>query len=91
VTPGVSKTLITTLLNSKLQQEGGNTFYLLTDREREIVRLLAEGKSNKEVSARLYISHNTVETHRANSMRKLGVTSIVELVHYAVRNGLIKV
>lgn len=62
----------------------------LTSREREILQHLAEGRSNKEVAAALDISVKTVETHRASIMRKLGVNSIVELVHYAVRNKLIQ-
>jgi DNA-binding NarL/FixJ family response regulator len=62
---------------------------LLSAREREIIQLLAEGKSNKEVAGNLGISIKTVETHRATIMRKLGVNSIVELVHYAVRNKII--
>jgi DNA-binding NarL/FixJ family response regulator len=62
----------------------------LTDREREVVQLLTEGRSNKEVASILHISVKTVETHRAAIMRKLGVGSIVELVHYAIRNKLIQ-
>jgi len=62
---------------------------VLTQREREIVQLLAEAKANKEIAARLNISVKTVETHRAAIMRKLGVNSIVELVHYALRNNLV--
>ena len=62
----------------------------LTPREREILQLLAEGKSNKEVAALLGISVNTAEAHRANIMLKLGVHSLAELVHYAIRNQIIK-
>jgi DNA-binding NarL/FixJ family response regulator len=62
----------------------------LTPREREILQLLAEGKSNKEVASLLGISVNTAEAHRANIMLKLGVHSLAELVHYAVRNQIIK-
>jgi DNA-binding NarL/FixJ family response regulator len=62
----------------------------LTPREREILQLLAEGKSNKEVASLLGISVNTAEAHRANIMLKLGVHSVAELVHYAVRNKIIK-
>src|SRR5262245_50254597 len=58
----------------------------LTEREREIVQLLAQAKSNKEVSTALSISVRTVETHRAAIMRKLEINSVVELVHYAIRN-----
>lgn len=61
----------------------------LSQREREIVQLLAEGKSNKQVAAILGISVKTVETHRATIMHKLEANSIVELVHYAVRNNII--
>lgn len=61
----------------------------LTAREREIVQLVAEGKSSKEVASVLAISTKTVETHRANLMRKLACHSVSELVHYAIRNKLI--
>jgi len=62
----------------------------LTPREREIVQLLAEGKSNKEVAALLGISVNTAEAHRANIMLKLDLHSVTELVHYAIRNNIVK-
>jgi len=60
----------------------------LTPREREIVQLLAEGKSNKEVGAVLGISIKTVETHRATTMRKLSLDSFADLVRYAIRNKI---
>jgi DNA-binding NarL/FixJ family response regulator len=62
----------------------------LTSREREIVQLLAEGKSSKEVASSLCISVKTAETHRANIMRKLDLHSVSELVRYAVRNQIIE-
>lgn len=90
-TPGISKSLLTTVLGADEQKtDGGSAAATLTSREREVVQLLAEGKTNKEAASTLYISPNTVETHRATIMRKLGITSIVELVHYAVRNNLIQ-
>jgi DNA-binding NarL/FixJ family response regulator len=61
----------------------------LTPREREITQLLAEGKTNWCIAQILGISINTVETHRGNVMHKLGLESIVELVHYAIRNDLV--
>jgi DNA-binding NarL/FixJ family response regulator len=67
----------------------GSASGILTPREREIVQLLAEARSNKEVSTILGISVKTVETHRASIMRKLGISSIVDLVHYAIRNNLV--
>ena len=62
----------------------------LTSREREIVQLLAEGKSSKEVAVALGISVKTAETHRANVMRKLQVHSVSELVRYAIKNSIIE-
>ncbi len=62
----------------------------LTPRERQIVQLLAEGKSNKEVAVALDISLKTVEAHRANIMHKLNLHSITELVHYAMRNNIVQ-
>ncbi|HUK24094.1 MAG TPA: response regulator transcription factor [Terriglobales bacterium] len=63
----------------------------LTPREREIVQLLAEGKSTKEVACALGLSVKTAETHRANIMRKLDIHSVSDLVLYAVRNSIIHV
>jgi DNA-binding NarL/FixJ family response regulator len=62
----------------------------LTARERQIVQLLAEGRSNKEVAAALGISIKTAEAHRANIMRKLGAHSIGEVVRYAIRNRMVE-
>jgi DNA-binding NarL/FixJ family response regulator len=61
----------------------------LTGREREIVQLISEGKSNKEMGELLGISVKTVETHRSHLMHKLGSASVAHLVHYAVRNRMI--
>jgi DNA-binding NarL/FixJ family response regulator len=63
----------------------------LTSREREVVQLLAEGRSTKEVASHLDLSVKTAETHRSNIMRKLGLHSVSELVLYAVRNNIIQV
>jgi DNA-binding NarL/FixJ family response regulator len=62
----------------------------LTPREREILQLLAEGNSNKEVAAKLGISVKTAETHRSRVMAKLSLNSISDLVRYAVRNGIVE-
>jgi DNA-binding NarL/FixJ family response regulator len=62
----------------------------LTAREREIVQLVAEGKSSKEISAILNITAKTVETHRSKIMTKLGIHSLPELVRYAIRNHIIE-
>jgi DNA-binding NarL/FixJ family response regulator len=62
---------------------------LLTPREQEILVLVAEGHSNHEIAARLFLSKKTVETHRANTMRKLDLHDVTELVKYALRRGII--
>jgi DNA-binding NarL/FixJ family response regulator len=66
-------------------------FPSLTPREREVIQLLAEGKSSKEVASVLNLSTKTAETHRSNIMRKLGFHSIRDLVLYAVKNNIIQV
>lgn len=63
----------------------------LTAREREVVQLLAEGKTSKEVAVALNLSVKTAETHRTNVMRKLGLHSVADLVRYAVRNNIVQV
>jgi DNA-binding NarL/FixJ family response regulator len=72
-------------------QADGSPCKGLTSRERAILQLLAEGKSNKEVAAVQAISVKTAETHRAKLMRTLGLHSVCDLVHYAVRNQVIAV
>jgi DNA-binding NarL/FixJ family response regulator len=62
----------------------------LTPREEEIVKLVAEAHTTKEIAAILHLSEKTVENHRANAMRKLGMRDRVELVRYAIRRGLIE-
>jgi DNA-binding NarL/FixJ family response regulator len=62
----------------------------LSAREREIVQLLAEGNSNKDIAKALDISVKTAETHRSNVMRKMGFASLAELVRYAIRNNIIE-
>jgi DNA-binding NarL/FixJ family response regulator len=62
----------------------------LTPREREIVQLIAEGRTTKEIAAKLGVSAKTVEAHRSNLMNKLNLHSASELVRYAVRNNIIQ-
>ena len=89
-TTKVSEALLDAYIKSAARSDEGSAFRTLTAREREIVQMLAEGKSNKEVASKLSISVKTVETHRATVMRKLDINSIVELVHYAIRNQLVE-
>jgi DNA-binding NarL/FixJ family response regulator len=85
----VSETLRSAFLKSMSEGSSKVPPSLLSVREREIIQLIAEGKSNKEVAESLKISVKTVETHRATIMRKLGINSVVQLVHYAVRNQIV--
>jgi DNA-binding NarL/FixJ family response regulator len=66
----------------------GSAFVALGAREREVLQLLAEGKSSPQIARELHVATSTVETHRRNIMRKLGVHSVAELTKYAVREGL---
>ena len=73
-----------------MQSRGvGDSYDMLTDREREVLQMVAEGKANKEVAALLHISLTTVETHRAHILQKLGLHSVPELILYAMRRGII--
>jgi DNA-binding NarL/FixJ family response regulator len=65
-----------------------SVFSLLSDREREVLQLMAEGKTTKEIASHLLVSTKTVETHRMNIMTKLDIHSIAELTKYAIREGL---
>ena len=72
-----------------LKQQGlSDTFDLLTAREKEVLQLLAEGKSNKEVAVVLGVSPYTIESHRTNLMQKLNLHNTAEIVLYAVRKGI---
>jgi DNA-binding NarL/FixJ family response regulator len=74
----------------EMEQRGLDDSYdLLTDREREVLQLAAEGKPNKEIAGALKISVTTVETHRTHILQKLGLHSVPELILYAVRKGII--
>jgi two-component system, NarL family, response regulator NreC len=74
----------------RLQTRGlTDSHHLLTDREKEVLQLLAEGRSNKEVATLLDLGLSTVETHRANLMQKLNLHNTAEIVLYAVRKGII--
>ena len=75
---------------SQLRRRGlEDSYELLTDREREILQLIAEGRANKEVASLLNISLTTVETHRTHILQKLDLHSVPELILYAVRKGII--
>lgn len=85
LTPEAQRALIKDVLG-----EGGGRGSELTPREEEVVKLVAEAHTNKEIAEILHLSEKTVENHRSNAMRKLGMRDRVELVRYAIRRGLIE-
>jgi two-component system, NarL family, response regulator NreC len=87
--PKVSRILAEDYVRVLKQKGAVDTYDLLTSREREILQLLAEGKTNKEVATALNISPYTVETHRGHILQKLNLHNSAELVLYAVRKGII--
>lgn len=81
----VSNKITQTFLNGDFD----NSSNCITDREQEILRLVAEGNTSKEIAQKLYISPRTVDTHRSNVMQKLELNNIAELVRYAINNNLV--
>lgn len=86
--PSATKRLMEEYLSST-KHDGNDTFNLLSDREREVLTLIAKGYSNKEIAEQLVISVKTVETHKGNLMEKLQMKTRPELVEYAVKKGLL--
>jgi two-component system, NarL family, response regulator NreC len=87
--PAVSRILKEDYMRQLGKMDAEDTYELLTNREREVLQLVAEGKSNKEVANLLNLSLYTVETHRTHILQKLNLHSVPELILYAVRKGII--
>jgi DNA-binding NarL/FixJ family response regulator len=87
--PAVSRMLVEDYVRQLQDKDIEDSYELLTQRERELLQLIAEGKSNKDVANLLNLSLYTVETHRGNIMEKLNLRSVPELILYAVRKGVI--
>ena len=87
--PAVSRMLVEDYVRQLQDKDIEDSYELLTQRERELLQLIAEGKSNKDVANLLNLSLYTVETHRGNIMEKLNLHSVPELILYAVRKGVI--
>lgn len=87
--PAISQILAEDYVRALKQKGESDTYELLTAREKEILQLAAEGKTNKDVASQLDISVSTAETHRKRILQKLGLHSSAELVLYAVRKGII--
>ena len=87
--PAVAAVLVEDYIRRLNKKRLTDSYDLLTDREKEVLQLLAEGRSNKDVANLLDLGLSTVETHRANLMQKLNLHNTAEVVLYAVRKGLI--
>jgi DNA-binding NarL/FixJ family response regulator len=87
LSPGITDVVVVDYIR-QLSQTGRSPFSTLTDREREVLQLLAEGKSTKQIAATLHVSVKTIETHRQQIMERLNIHSVAELTKYAIREGL---
>ena len=87
--PAVTAVLVEDYMGRLKARGLSDSYHLLTDREKEVLQLLAEGRSNKEVATLLDLGLSTVESHRANLMQKLNLHNTAEIVLYAVRKGVI--
>jgi DNA-binding NarL/FixJ family response regulator len=88
--PAISKMLVEDYVRQMQERQVEDSYELLTNREREVLQLLAEGRSNKDVAGVLNLSLYTVETHRSNILQKLHLHNQAELVLYAIRKGVIR-
>jgi DNA-binding NarL/FixJ family response regulator len=87
--PAISKMLVEDYVRQMRARDVEDSYELLTTREREVLQLLAEGKSNKDIASLLSLSLYTIETHRSNIFQKLNLHSSAELILYAIRKGVI--
>lgn len=87
--PSIAQALLEDYVRLMRERRIQDSYDLLTEREREVLQLLAEGKSNKEAATILNLSSHTIETHRQNLMQKLGLHNTAEIVLYAVRKSII--
>ncbi len=88
--PQIASLVIESLVNQP-QATSPKSFSLLTDREREVLQLIAEGQSTKEIASKLSVSAKTIESHRRQVMGKLNIRNVAELTKYAIREGLTSV
>jgi two-component system, NarL family, response regulator NreC len=87
--PSVSALLVEDYVRQMRHKNIEDSYELLSSREREVLQLIAEGKSNKDIANLLHLSLHTVETHRGNILQKLNLHSVPELILYAVRKGVV--
>lgn len=87
LSPQITGTVVEEFVR-QISKDSSSAFSVLTPREREVLQLLAEGVSTKNIATRLHVSSKTIETHRQHIMEKLNTNSMAELIKYAVREGL---
>ena len=87
--PDVTLSLLNKTTRPMVGSEEDNVHVDLTSRESEVLTLIAKGHTNKEIGEKLFISHRTVDTHRTNLMKKIGVNNIAGLIRYAIRRGFV--
>jgi DNA-binding NarL/FixJ family response regulator len=87
ISPAVAKTVIKDYVKS-LQEDNASVFDILTAREREVLQVLAEGNTTHQIASTLFVSEKTVEAHRRQIMKKLGINNVAGLIKYAIREGL---
>jgi len=89
LSPSISKMVVNSYLSPNKSSSKEERFKKLTNREREVFQLIAEGHSTRQIADMLFVSVSTVKSHRANIMEKLGIDTPVKLVHFAIKLGLV--
>ncbi|MBI5409823.1 MAG: response regulator transcription factor [Nitrospirae bacterium] len=90
INPQIASLIVESLINNS-SRSSHQAFSLLTEREREVLQLIAEGKSTKQIASQLNVSSKTVESHRRQVMGKLNIRNVADLTKYAIREGLISI
>jgi len=91
LSPSISRRVVESYVSLKKRSPQEDLYSKLSDREREVLQLIAEGRSTREVSEILYISSSTVKTHRTNIMEKLQITNTPQLIQFAIRLGIVDI
>jgi DNA-binding NarL/FixJ family response regulator len=89
LSPSISKKVVESYLSPRKGSSKEERYKLLSNREREVFQLIAEGLSTREIAETLYVSVSTVKSHRSKIMEKLGIDNPVHLVHFAIQLGLV--
>jgi two-component system response regulator NreC len=91
LSPGISRKVVDSYLSMKKAQNSQTDLYSsLTNREREVFQMVAEGRSTREIAQKLYVSVSTIKAHRANIMEKLNMTNLSQLIQFAISLGLVE-